>query len=64
MKNTKHTTYRFDWESGYTKRRRLSRSFDTLDDAKLFANGKTESEIYISKGRYKVEWIKTTDNNT
>ena len=57
----KKTTTRFDWEHGYQKARRLSRSFDTLEEARTFAEGKTNTDIYISKGRYKVEWTKITD---
>ena len=57
------TTYRFDWENGYTIVKRLSRSFDSLDEAARFAEGKLDSGIYLSKGRYKVEWIKIIDNN-
>lgn len=51
------TTVRFDWRTGYTKRRRLSRSFDTLEKAEAFAVGKNNAEIYKSNGRYKVEWL-------
>ena len=58
-----HTTKRFDWTNGYTIARRLSRSFDTLQEAQEFAKGKLNTEIYRSKGRYKVEWIKAIDNN-
>lgn len=57
------TTYQFDWTTGYTKTRRLSRSFDTLEEATAFAEGKVVVDIYKSKGRYKVEWLKVTDNN-
>lgn len=57
------TAYRFDWENGYTKSRRLSRSFETREAAEAFAEGKHGTEIYVSKGKYKVEWIKTTGNN-
>lgn len=60
---TMKTTFRFDWENGYTKCRRLSRSFDTLEEAKHFSTGKQNADIYKSKGRYKVEWIMVTDNN-
>lgn len=57
------TTYKHDWTKGYTKVRRLSRSFDSLEDAKKFSENKVNAEIYKSKGRYKVEWIKVVDNN-
>ena len=58
-----NTTYRFDWESGYTKVRRLTRSFETLDEAKRFAEGKQDVDIFRSKGRFVVKWIKVIDNN-
>lgn len=57
------TTYRLDWVNGYTKARRLSRSFSTLAEAEAFAKGKKNTEIYRSKGKYKVEWVKIIDNN-
>lgn len=57
------TTYRFDWEKGYTKARRLSRSFKSLEDAQAFADNKCNAEIYKSKGMYKVDYIKSIDNN-
>ena len=60
----KKTTYRHDWQNGYTKCRRLSRSFDTLEDANNFAEGKQVTDIYRSNGKYKVEWVKIKDNNT
>lgn len=43
-----------------TKHRRLSRSFATLEEAKRFAEGKQNTDIYRSKGLYKVEWEKVT----
>ena len=57
------TTHRFNWEDGHTIARMLSRSFDTLEEAKKFAENKLNSEVYQSKGRYKVEWLKIKDNN-
>lgn len=57
------TTYRFDWENGFTKARRLSRSFKTLEEAQRFAVNKYCAEIYKSNGMFKVEWIKVADNN-
>lgn len=54
----KKTTCKFDWQDGYTRCRRLSRSFDTLAAAEKFSEGKMNSEIYVSKGKYKVEWLK------
>lgn len=55
-----HTIHRFDWQNGHTKERRLSRSFDTLDEAQRFAEGKRVTDIYRKHGRYTVEWIKGT----
>lgn len=57
------TVYKFDWGKGYTKRRRLSRSFKSLEDAQKFADGKKNTEIYKSKGMFKVEWTKIIDIN-
>lgn len=57
------TTHRFDWSNGYTTAKRLRRSFDTLEAATAFADGKATIDIYKSKGRYTVEWVKTTPNN-
>lgn len=56
------TLYRFTWDTGNTIRRELSRSFDTLDEAQKFARGKQNSDVYVSKGRYKVTWCKETKN--
>lgn len=53
------TTTRFNWQHGHTRRRVLSRSFPTKEQAEQFAAGKQVIDIYIIKGnRYKVEWIK------
>lgn len=57
------TTYRFDFENGYTITKRLSRSFDSLEEAQMFSENKMNADIYKSKGRYKVEWIKIINNN-
>lgn len=57
------TRGRFDWERGHTIEKTLSRSFDTIQEATAFADGKNATDIYRSKGRYKVEWIKTIKNN-
>ena len=54
----KKTIQRFDWATGHTVARRLSRSFKTLAEAETFAAGKQSTEIYKSKGLYKVEWVK------
>ena len=53
------TAHRFDWENGFYKIRTLSRSFDTYEEAQAFATGKEVLDIYRSKGKYKVEWLKT-----
>ena len=37
----------------------LSRSFDTLEQAKAFAEGKDVRDIYKAHGRFKVEYVKT-----
>lgn len=55
MSKTKHG---FSWEKGYFKLRELTRSFDTLEEAKRFADGKNDTDIFISNGRYKVKWVK------
>lgn len=52
------TRHYFDWTNGYYKSRTLSKSFDTLSDAEKFAKGKDVVDIYRSKGKIKVEWIK------
>lgn len=57
------TAYRFDWVNGFTKVKVLSRSFDTLEEANRFAEGKQSTDVYKSKGRFKVEWVKVVDNN-
>ena len=54
----KKTTHRFDWVNGYTTAKRLSRSFNTIEEAVAFAEGRQAADIYKSKGKYKVEWIK------
>lgn len=57
------TAHHFDWENGYYKRKTLTRSFSTLDEAKKFAEGKQVKDIFKSKGRYVVEWEKLTIMN-
>ena len=47
----------------FTKVRTLSRSFQTLEAAQKFAEGKQVIDIYRNKGRFVVEWIKIIDNN-
>lgn len=41
------------------EQRILSRSFDTLDKAQRFAEGKAVTDIYRAHGRFKVEWEQT-----
>ena len=48
----------FDWKRGNYKVRELSKSFDTIDEARRFADGKNVLDIYVSKGKYKVTWLK------
>lgn len=45
------------------KIRELSRSFDTLEAAQKFAEGKNVFDICRSKGRFKVIWYKTATIN-
>ena len=52
----------FTWERGYYKERTLTRSFDTLDAAQKFAEGKDVRDIYRNRGRFTVEWVKTTND--
>lgn len=52
----------FDWENGHCKDRELSRSFDTKEEALKFAEGKHNTDVYMSKGRYKVTWHKVVTN--
>lgn len=49
----------FDGVAHY-KRRELSRSFDTLEAAQKFAEGKENPDVYRANGKYKVTWYKTT----
>lgn len=57
------TAYYSGWGTSPHKKRELSRSFDTLDAAQKFAEGKELLDIYKSKGKYKVVWIKTVKLN-
>ena len=41
------------------KKRELSRSFNTLEEAQHFSEGKTVTDIYKKHGRFTVVWIKT-----
>ena len=53
------TGYYDGWGIIPHKKRELSRSFDTLEAAQKFAEGKQVQDIYRASGRYKVVWIKT-----
>lgn len=53
----------FDWERGYFITRTLTRSFDTLEAAQKFAEGKKVMDIFRKNGRFTVEWLKEKDNN-
>ena len=46
------------WEEPPHKRRELSRSFDTLEAAERFAEGKQVTDIYRKHGKFTVVWIK------
>ena len=59
MTRTNKTAFHFDWVKGGQKVRKLSRSFNTLEEANQFAEGKQVTDIYRHKGRFRVEWIKT-----
>lgn len=50
----------FNWKDGSYIEKKLHRSFETLEEAERFAEGKNVRDIYRCKGRYKVEWIKKT----
>lgn len=57
------TAHYSGWGVTPCKRRELSRSFDTLEAAQKFAEGKNVFDICKSKGRFKVIWIKTIEVN-
>ena len=59
---THKTTWFVDDDGRHKIRRVLTRSFDTLEEAERFAEGKDVRDIFRSKGRFKVEWIKVTIN--
>ena len=40
--------------------RTLTRSFDTLEDANKFSEGKAVRDIFTKNGRFVVEWVKVT----
>ena len=60
------TTYGFEWgndfPNGHYIRRIFTRSFDTLEAAQRFAEGKDVIDIFRSHGRYKVEWQNVTSD--
>ena len=58
MARVNKTTYRHDWVNGHYKQRSLTRSFETMDEAERFAEGKDVVDIYRRKGKYTVEWMK------
>ena len=60
---THKTSFRFDWAHGHYMVRTLTRSFDTLEAAQRFANGKDVNDIFRRKGKYVVEWFKTIYEN-
>ena len=53
----------FNWERGYYTDRVLTHSFPTLEAAQKFAEGKDVRDIYRSKDKYVVEWVKHIDRN-
>lgn len=57
-----HTIHRFNWTDGHTKERRLTRSFNTLEEARRFSEGKRDTDIFKNRGRYTVEWVKVEEN--
>lgn len=57
---THKTTFRDCSLDGFTKRQTLTRSFDTLEAAQKFAEGKNTLDIFRAKGRFKVQWVKET----
>ncbi len=58
------TRNRFSWLDGWTTEKTLSRSFGTLAEAEAFSRGKNVVDIYRTLGKFKVEWLKTIDNNS
>ena len=63
MARISKTLYRYDERRGFIIVKTLSRSFDTIEEARRFAEGKQVTDIYRFKGRFRVEWKKTIDNN-
>ena len=53
----------FSWERGYYTDRTLTHSFQTLEAAQKFAEGKDVLDIYRKGGRFVVEWVKHIDRN-
>ena len=54
----------FDLEHGYYTRKVLTRSFQTLEAAEKFAEGKDVRDIYRNKGKYVVEWVKMIERGS
>lgn len=62
-KKIRKTTHKFNWDKGFYIERILTRSFNTLQEAEAFAEGKDVIDIFRNKDRFTVEWKKTIDNN-
>ena len=60
---SKKTSYKHDWSRGFYIERTLTRSFETLEAANKFADGKNVLDIFRKKGKFVVEWLKVIDNN-
>lgn len=63
MSKMRKTSYKHDWSRGFYIERTLTRSFETLEAANKFADGKNVLDIYRNKGKFVVEWLKVIDNN-
>ena len=53
----------FSWDRGYYTDRTLTRSFQTLEAAQKFADGKDVRDIFRKDGKFVVEWVKRIDRN-
>ena len=53
----------FSWDRGYYTERTLTRSFQTLEAAQKFADGKDVRDVYRKNGKFVVEWVKHIDRN-
>lgn len=63
MARIRKTSHYYSDRKGYYTVRELTRSFDTLEAAEKFAEGKQVLDIYKENGRFKVQWLKEIDNN-